>query len=102
MSEIRPMDNDNLLERYNCGPVKLSGNSEALYERHLTFDQVAASDHFGRNEPGIFAPIVNTLLRDGDHYRHLADLTSSGKFSSDRTIAEYAREIWHAKPCLVD
>lgn len=29
-----------LLARYNCGPVKLSGDSNALYERHLTFDQV--------------------------------------------------------------
>ena len=66
---------------------------------------------------------------DGDHYMHLADLTAyleadrrllelyadpeawtrevilnlanSGKFSSDRTIAEYAAEIWDAKPCLV-
>jgi len=29
-----------LLQRYNCGPVKFSGNDNALYERHLTFDQV--------------------------------------------------------------
>ena len=25
----------------------------------------------------------------------------SGFFSSDRTIAEYARDIWHAEPCKV-
>jgi starch phosphorylase len=31
-----------LLERYNCGPVKLSGDSNAFYERHFTFDQVIA------------------------------------------------------------
>jgi starch phosphorylase len=89
-----------------------------------------ADDHFSRNEPGIFAPILDTLLRNGDHYRHLADLASygeahqrlgelyadqeawtrkvilniaaSGKFSSDRTIAEYAREIWSAQACPVD
>ncbi|HUK81073.1 MAG TPA: glycogen/starch/alpha-glucan phosphorylase, partial [Verrucomicrobiae bacterium] len=89
-----------------------------------------ASDHFSRNEPGVFAPILDTLLQNGDHYRHLADLTSygeahqrlgelyadqeawtrkvilnvaaSGKFSSDRTIAEYAKEIWSAKSCPVD
>jgi starch phosphorylase len=88
-----------------------------------------ASDYFSRNEPGVFAPLSNTLLADGDHYMHLADLASyleadqrlralyadpdawarkailnvagSGKFSSDRTIAEYATEIWQVKPCPV-
>jgi glycogen phosphorylase len=88
-----------------------------------------ASDHFSRNEPGAFAPLVDTLLKNGDHYMHLADLMSymeadrklvelyadrdawarkailniagSGKFSSDRTIAQYAAEIWQAKPCPV-
>ncbi len=87
------------------------------------------SDHFSRNEPGVFNPIRDMLLTQGDFYRHLADLKSyadahlrleklyadrdawstkailniagSGKFSSDRTIAEYAREIWGAKPCPV-
>ena len=88
-----------------------------------------ANDHFSRNEPGIFEPIRRALLDDGDYFRHLADLSSyaeahqrleaayadpkawsrkvilnvsgSGKFSSDRTIAEYAREIWGAIPCPV-
>jgi starch phosphorylase len=88
-----------------------------------------ADDHFSRYEPGVFAPILDALLKNGDHYRHLADLTSygeahhrlgelyadpeawtrkvilniaaSGKFSSDRTIAEYAKEIWKAKPCPI-
>ena len=32
------------------------------------------SDHFSRNEPGIFAPLRDTLLTRGDHYMHLADL----------------------------
>jgi len=87
------------------------------------------SDHFSRNEPGVFAPLRDTLLTGGDHYMHLADLTSyleadrrlvqlytepkrwahtgilnvaaSGKFSSDRTIGEYAAEIWEATPCPV-
>ena len=87
------------------------------------------SDHFSRYEPGVFAPLRDTLLTDGDHYMHLADLTSycqaqqrlgelyadpgawarkailnvasSGKFSSDRTIAQYTSEIWKANPCPV-
>jgi len=77
----------------------------------------------------VFEPLRDTLLIRGDHYMHLADLASyldadrrllelyadpdewtrkvilnvasSGRFSSDRTIAEYAAEIWHAKPCPV-
>jgi starch phosphorylase len=87
------------------------------------------SDRFSRAEPGVFTPLRDTLLSHGDHYRHLADLSSyldadqrlralyadpeawarkvvsniagSGKFSSDRTIAEYARDIWEVKPCPV-
>jgi starch phosphorylase len=89
-----------------------------------------ARDHFSRYEPGIFTPIVDNLLRSGDHYRHLADLkayveaqqrvsdlyeqpeawtrkavlniAASGRFSSDRTIAEYAQEIWHAAPSPIE
>jgi starch phosphorylase len=29
------------------------------------------------------------------------NIASAGAFSSDRTIAQYADEIWHAKACLV-
>ena len=86
-----------------------------------------AGNHFSWNEPGVFDSILNTLLRDGDHYLHLADMKSygeaharlgelyndqegwtrktilnlaaSGKFSSDRTITDYAKEIWQIKPC---
>ena len=87
------------------------------------------ADHFNADEPGIFAPIGRALLDGGDHYRHLADLmdyarahreldacygspeswsrkaiinvASSGKFSSDRTIREYAEQIWSLKPSPV-
>jgi len=31
----------------------------------------------------------------------ILNVAGSGKFSSDRTIAEYARDIWGAEPCLV-
>ena len=31
-------DRANLLRQYGCGPVQLTGNTDALYERHLVFD----------------------------------------------------------------
>src|SRR4051812_12115948 len=34
------------------------------------------SDHFSRNEPGVFEPLRDALLTHGDHYMHLADLAS--------------------------
>jgi starch phosphorylase len=98
-------------------------------ETHRAIELIR-SGALDRGEPGVFGPIVDTLLTHGDHYMHLADLTSyvkiqeqagalfqqpdawtrraianvahSGKFSSDRTIREYAREIWKAQPCSVD
>ena len=32
----------------------------------------------------------------------ILNIAASGRFSSDRTIAEYARDIWHAEACLAD
>jgi starch phosphorylase len=85
---------------------------------------------FSRYEPGAFEPLRDALLVKGDHYMHLADfkayldadrrmvdlhadpvawsrkailnVSSSGKFSSDRTIAEYATDIWRVERCPVD
>jgi starch phosphorylase len=113
-------------------------DSRGWYNPHWHYDHepetraaldLISSNYFSRNEPGIFAPIYDTLLTNGDHYMHLADLksyveadqrlqalyansdewvrkailnvASSGKFSSDRTIAEYASQIWEVKPCPV-
>ena len=78
-------------------------------------------------EPGIFRPVVHSLLDGGDRYMLLADMRDyiqtqdrvdaayrdvdawdrkailnvarAGKFSSDRAIKEYASEIWRVKPC---
>jgi glucan phosphorylase len=120
-----------LLRQYGCGPAAFTGTDSALDERHLLFDNVIKlSDHFSPKEPGVFAPLRDTLLTHGDHYIHLADLGSyleadrrlvelyadpdawarkallnvanSGTFSSDRTIAEYAADVWNADPCPVE
>ena len=44
------------------------------------------SDHFSRNEPGVFEPLRETLLTRGDHYMHLADLTAY--LEADRRLLE--------------
>ena len=38
---------------------------------------------------------------DGWSRKAILNVASSGKFSSDRTIAQYAAEIWNVKPCPV-
>jgi starch phosphorylase len=113
-------------------------NSRSWYNPHWHYEHdsetraaldLIFADHFSRKEPGIFAPLRDTLLTNGDHYMLLADLQSyleadqrlvelyadsdawarkailnvagSGKLSSDRTIAEYAASIWNAEPCPV-
>src|SRR6476659_6031501 len=40
----------NLLQRYGCGPVQLTGNADALYERHLVFDNVMEVTTIGARE----------------------------------------------------
>lgn len=85
-------------------------------------------DTFCPNEPGLFQWIFKALVEEGDPYYHLPDLPSYiethdrasaeftdtrlwyykailnvariGRFSSDRTVLEYAREIWDVKSGL--
>ena len=89
-------------------------------------DSLGGADRFSAHEPRIFELIRRALLEDGDHYLHLADFESyvnaqekisetfsdprvwsskailnvarMSKFSSDRTIREYARDIWNVQP----
>jgi starch phosphorylase len=35
-----------------------------------------ASDYFSQSERGAFAPLLDMLLKHGDHFMHLADLTA--------------------------
>jgi len=86
-------------------------------------------DFFSMMEPGIFRPLIRGLFSTGDCYMVLADLRAyidaqdrvdeaytdrrgwirkailnvarAGKFSSDRTIREYASQIWHVDPCEI-
>lgn len=46
---------------------------------------------------------VDTAFRDKSLWARMAilNVARSGKFSADRTIHEYAREIWSLKPCPV-
>lgn len=88
-------------------------------------DQIQ-SGYFSPDAPERFWPIVDALLFHGDQYMLLADFASyvetqerisqvfrnkeqwarmsilntakMGKFSSDRTIQEYATDIWRVKP----
>jgi starch phosphorylase len=101
------------------------------YEHEAEVREAVDVIRFGRirgADQGLFDPIVRTL-RDSDHYMHLADLTSyseaqarvaaayadgdewarkmvrniagAARFSSDRTIKDYATEIWRTEPCPV-
>jgi len=95
---------------------------QRYHQDHRIRRIVDALDIFSAGEPGIFDPIRRLLIDDGDKYFHLADLPSylqtqervsrsfldplawsshairnvarMSKFSSDRTIQEYASEIW--------
>ena len=88
------------------------------------------SDFLNLEQPDLYRPLWDSLLEHGDHYFHLADFKSyieaqeqvdeayrdpakwarmcilniaqSGKFTSDRTIGQYAEEIWGIEPCPID
>jgi starch phosphorylase len=89
-----------------------------------------ASGFFSPENPNLFEPIVDNLLKNGDYYFILKDLVDydrarmeanelyrnktewykktliniakMGKFSSDRTIKEYADDIWNIKQITSD
>ncbi|MGC2166938.1 MAG: glycogen/starch/alpha-glucan phosphorylase [Gallionella sp.] len=84
------------------------------------------SGYFSPDNVDRFRPIVESLLNEGDKYLLLADyaayiaaqervenlyrdqslwaqhailnVSAMGKFSSDRTVSEYAERIWHTSP----
>ena len=103
-------------------------NPRHYYDSNANLKQVIdqiASGAFSGGDQGLFRPIVDSLL-GSDEYLLLADYQSyvdcqqqvsqayldqehwtrmsilntarMGKFSSDRSIREYARNIWHVEP----
>ena len=112
--EMQRKGSYNPRERYDNDPVV----KEVL--------DALASDRFCPNEHGLFRWIFDELVHRGDKYYHIADFPSYvetqkqiadeyrqdeiwcrkailnvariGKFSSDRTVLEYARDIWHIGP----
>jgi starch phosphorylase len=99
----------------------------ANVELRAVLDMIG-SGFFSPDEPDRFKPVVNALLQHGDEYLLLADYASyigcqkevelayldqelwvrkailnvahMGKFSSDRTILQYANQIWDTKPVV--
>ncbi|PLX97676.1 MAG: glycogen phosphorylase [Desulfuromonas sp.] len=91
--------------------------------------ELLRSGHFNRFEPGIFDDIIASVTAPGDPWMTLADFRSyvdtqeevatafrdrkrwnrmsllntahSGRFSTDRTMEEYNREIWNLRPIKV-
>ena len=52
-----------LLEQYGCGPIHFSGQDDALYERHLLFDEVMSPGAAGaRQRYEAFARSVRDVL----------------------------------------
>ncbi|EBD8145959.1 glycogen phosphorylase, partial [Salmonella enterica] len=94
-------------------------------ELHQVLTQIG-SGVFNPEEPGRYRDLVDSLINFGDHYQVLADyrsyvdcqdkvdelyrrpeewttkamlnIANMGYFSSDRTIKEYAENIWHIDP----
>ena len=84
---------------------------------------------FSPNQPDLFKPIIDSLLTPGEPYLVLADYkdyvdtqkrvedlfktphlwteksilnsANMGKFSSDRAIQEYCKDIWKVEPCAI-
>ena len=100
----------------------------ALYEADPRIRRVVdalQSDIFCKGEPGLFQPLVDSLLNRDEYFlladfaayietqtrvavdfrdtpawtrRAILNVAGAGKFSSDRAVTEYARDLWHVQP----
>lgn len=110
------------LRRNGYNPREFYNQDEEL---HRVLTQIATGV-FSPDEPGRYADLFDSLVNFGDHYQLLADyrgyvdshdkvddvyrdedewtrrtlqnIANMGYFSADRTIQEYADDIWHIKP----
>jgi starch phosphorylase len=110
--------------RANYDPAAIVAADEDLYE----VMEVLQSGQFNQSEPGIFDPIIDSIMSPQDPWMTAADFASlvaaqrsvadcyrqrerwtrmsilnsaaSGRFSSDRTIREYNDDIWRLQPVV--
>jgi len=113
------------LKRSGYNPFYYYNNNQDL---NRVIGQIQ-SGFFSKGQPDLFRPIVDSLLYQGDTYMLFADYESyvncqqrvsdtykdaakwgkmsimntanMGKFSTDRTISEYAKDIWGVKPVSI-
>ena len=84
------------------------GVNFSVFSKNSTGVDLLLFDHVDDAKPGMVIPLdpmrrLGRLYVDPHGWAHTAilNVATSGKFSSDRTIAEYAREIWGVAPCPV-
>jgi starch phosphorylase len=121
------------LKAHEVDALRKTGyHPHAIYEKNPELKRVLdmiRDNAFSPEQPGLFQPILDSLLGGGDFYLLLEDFASymacqdevdrtyadqdlwyekailnvarMGKFSSDRAIREYAENIWKIKPVQV-
>jgi glycogen phosphorylase len=103
---------EKLLEQYGCGPIRFAGTDNGLYERHLLFDNVvalsaaSARERFEAVARSVRDVLSQRWIRTEETYaqqnaKRIYYLSMEFLIGRSRTIAEYAAEIWDAKPCPV-
>ena len=115
-----------------CQSLKRDGyDPAAIYETNAELREVLdmiRTGYFSPEDPHLFIPIFDALVRHGDHYMLLADfdayltcqdhvdtvfrnqqqwtrkaiinVAKIGHFSADRLVREYAATVWDAQPVV--